>query len=91
MKFPKITMKAVVAQSDAYPSFSIEHYAVGLGFTGDKRSPVVRRYVRCRNANGVCSYFLWTHPDKGKLVPRVYGFRFRRATTRDKVIAHYKK
>lgn len=90
---PKVTK---LERMDAYPSFQAEDYWVGSGFYGQRGSasrptPKLRRFLRVRDADGICSYFFWTNPRRGERVPRVVGFRKRVKITKELAARHYKK
>lgn len=81
----------------------VESYWVGLGVVGHcptnaGQQPLVpkphlipRRYLRCRDADGIVTYFKWTEPDKGKMFPRVVQFRKRVELTRIQCQRHFNK
>jgi len=39
---------------------------VGMGYLGGLKLLKRRRFVRVRSAEGICSYYLLTNPDRGK-------------------------
>lgn len=75
----------------AFESFDMEDYWVGLGFVGQKKKPEIRRFLRVRNKLGICRYFFWTEPKRGKMTPVVFSFRKRVKITREIAKKHYKK
>lgn len=65
-------------------------YSVGLGAVGNRKKPIIRRFLRVRNEHGICHYYLWTAPDKGKSYFKVHYFRPMVEVTADQVNKHYK-
>ena len=72
------------------PVHSMECYWVGWGYLGGLKYPKRRRFLRIRSAIGICSYRLWTEPDKGKHYMFVSHFKRRVEITRQQAEQHYK-
>jgi len=66
-----------------------EHYCVGWGFIGGLNSLKRRRFLRSRSAEGICSYRLWTEPDRGKEYFFVRQFKGRVKVTKEQIEKHY--
>lgn len=96
MKRPAIPFPVVVRREerDAYICHQVEDYWVGHGFVGQRESnsrppPKLRRFLRVRDADGICSYFFWTKPRRGELLPKVYNFKKRIKITRELAERHF--
>jgi hypothetical protein len=86
-------------EREAVQAHDVEDYWVGSGYVGAKEtrsmvrkgSTKVRRFLRARDAKGICRYFFWTCPDRGKQVPKVFRFKKRVKITRELAEKHYTK
>jgi len=67
-----------------------ECYWVGMGYLGGLKRLKRRRFLRIRSAEGICSYMLWTEPDRGKQYMFVSQFRKRIQITKEEAEEHYK-
>ena len=87
-----LTIRAKVYEMErvANVTHHVESYWVGRGFPLRSESKRPRRYLRIRTREGICKYFLWTEPDKGKEVICVARFRRRVQISLEQVMKHYK-
>ena len=85
----KIT--CAISARDAQVFRQVECYWVGFGYPSRRKSKRPRRFLRVRGANGICRYFYWTEPDKGKELIAVSRFKKRVQISWDKVTKHYNK
>lgn len=69
--------------------FPLTSYWVGYGFIGCIKNPIRRRFLQARSENGICVYYLWTTPDKGKEYMFVSYFKKRVKISPEKANNHY--
>ena len=57
--------------------YQAESAWIGFGDIGNEKRKDLqrRRFLQIRNSFGLCSYFFWTEPRKGKEVSRVMRFQ----------------
>lgn len=67
-----------------------ECYFVGWGYLGGLKKPKRRRFLRVRSEQGLCRYFLWTKPDRGKEYMFVSYFKRKVQLTKEQAEAHFK-
>jgi len=78
-----------IERSDAYISHPVESYWVGIGTIGNKKRPEVRRLLRARDSMGICTYFIWTEPRKGTVIPVTHHFKRKKKITREQAKLHF--
>ncbi len=69
--------------------FPLESYWVGSGFIGGAKNPIHRRFLQVRSENGICKYYLWTEPQRGKEFMFVMHFKKRVKVTKQFAEKHY--
>lgn len=86
-----ITIRASVTQENRVTDAArqVEDMWVGFGYPSRKKSIRPRRFLRVRDEVGICRYFYWTEPDKGKGCIVISHFKKRVKISVDKVRKHY--
>ncbi len=84
-----IKAKTSTMERTAIVTHHVEDYWVGTGYPDRKKSTRLRRYLRIRDALGICRYFLWSEPDKGKESVVIARFKRRVKISLEQVKKHY--
>jgi len=85
------------ANINVVPSFDVSSIWVGSAeiyshyIKGNTPTPIfkLRRIARVRDGRGLCKYFLWTEPDKGKMMRVCIRFKKRVEIAPHKFLKHF--